>query len=165
VDIAPDDHVLGPPDAAVTLLEYGDFECPYCGAAYPVVREVRRRLPLRFVFRHYPVVTAHPHAQRAAETAEWAASRDRFWPMHDLLYEHQDALADADLLGYARALGLDPAELRRAWDEHTFLPRIKADFHRAIGLGVTGTPAFFVGADRYRGPVTVEDLVAALTTR
>src|SRR5437762_12599119 len=97
------DHVTGPAAAPVTLVEYGDYECPYCGAAHPIVKEVRRRLgkELRFAFRHFPLTRIHPHAERAAEAAEAAAAQGRFWQMHDQLYEHQDALEDEDLLVHA----------------------------------------------------------------
>ena len=103
------DHVQGPPTAPVTLVEYGDYECPYCGAAYPIVKEVKRRLGdrLRFVFRNFPLGNMHPHAEHAAEAAEAAAAQGKFWEMHDELYEHQRALDDAQLEGYAGAVGLD----------------------------------------------------------
>ena len=103
------DHVQGPADAALTLVEYGDYECPYCGAAYPIVKEIQSRLGerLRFVFRNFPITTSHPHAEQAAESAESAAAQDRFWEMHDLLYENQRRLRDRDLLSYAGQLGLD----------------------------------------------------------
>ena len=103
------DHVQGPADAAVTLVEYGDYECPYCGAAYPIIKEVQARMGerLRFVFRNFPIATSHPHAEQAAEAAEAAAAQGRFWEMHDLLYENQKRLRDQDLRGYAEQLALD----------------------------------------------------------
>src|SRR5215813_13182777 len=103
------DHIQGPIDAPILLLEYGDYECPYCGEAYPVVKAIQKRLGNRlcFAFRNFPLVNAHPHAEHAAEAAEGAAAQGRFWEMHDLLYENQHALEDTDLAGYASALGLD----------------------------------------------------------
>jgi protein-disulfide isomerase len=103
------DHIQGPADAAVTLLEYGDYQCPYCGAAYPIVKDVQARMGerLRFVFRNFPITTSHPYAAEAAEAAEAAAAQGRFWQMHDLLYENQERLREQDLRGYAEQLGLD----------------------------------------------------------
>src|SRR5712691_2739941 len=103
------EHIQGPADAPVTLVEYGDYECPYCGAAYPIIKEVQARMGqrLRFVFRNFPISTSHPHAEQAAEAAEAAAAQGQFWPMHDLLYENQQRLGDPDLHSYAGTLGLD----------------------------------------------------------
>ena len=113
--VSPDDHRAGPDGAPVTLTEYGDYECPHCGAAYPIVQEVRRALgsELRFVFRHFPLSQAHPHAQRAAEAAEAAGAQGEFWGMHDLLFQNQDALEDSDLLRYAVSLKLDEERFAR----------------------------------------------------
>src|SRR5919199_5615233 len=107
--VAERDHIQGPSTAPVTLVEYGDYECPYCGAAHPIVKEVQRRLGdrLRFVFRHFPLTNVHPHAQHAAEAAEAAGAQGKFWAMHDTLFEHQRALDDAHLEEHAAALGLD----------------------------------------------------------
>src|SRR6476620_11497461 len=105
------DHAQGLPDAAVTLVEYGDYECPHCGRAYPIVKEVQRRLgtKLRFVFRNFPLSESHPHAEHAAEAAEGAAAQGRFWEMHDALYEHQQGLDDRHVVSYAKSLGIDAA--------------------------------------------------------
>ena len=114
--VGPRDHTLGTVDAPVTLVEYGDFECPFCGRAYPELKRVLRQLKgqVRFVFRHFPVSDEHPHAQHAAEVAEAAAAQGKFWEMHDLLYQRQAGLADDDLVRYAHELGLDAARVRRA---------------------------------------------------
>ena len=103
------DHIQGPAEAAVTLVEYGDYECPYCGAAYPIVKDLQARMgdKLRFVFRNFPISTSHPHAEQAAEAAEAGAAQGRFWEMHDTLFEHQEALEDDDLLLYAVEIGID----------------------------------------------------------
>src|SRR6266480_1057391 len=108
------DHIQGPPDAPVTLVEYGDYECPYCGAAYPVIKEVQARMGdrLRFVFRNFPITTSHPHSEHA-EAAEAAATQGKFWEMHDHLYENQQRLTDPDLHAYAEEVGLDVAQFDR----------------------------------------------------
>jgi formate-nitrite transporter family protein len=165
VPVGAGDHQQGRADAPLTLLEYGDFQCPHCGHAYPIIKELQRRLgdDLRFVFRHFPLTSAHPFAQRAAETAEWAgAAGGAFWRMHDRLYEHQDALREPDLEAHARALGLDPGGLRRAWGEFTFVRRLKDDLAAGIRSGVGGTPSFFINGRGHDGPWQVDDLLAAL---
>src|SRR4029077_3586970 len=113
--VGPRDHAAGPANAHVTLVEFGDFECPFCGRAYPELKRVLKPLgpKVQFVFRHFPLILEHPHAQHAAEVAEAAAAQGKFWEMHDLLYQHQDALEDDDLLGYARQLGLDVPRVQR----------------------------------------------------
>src|SRR4030088_1923855 len=126
------DHILGPPDAPVTLVEYGDFECPFCARSYPAVQAIRRQLRdrLRFVYRHFPR-PEHPHARHAAEAAEAAAAPGRFWPMDDMLFEHQGALEDADLVGYAAAVGLDVGRFEHALTTHVYLERVHADLESA----------------------------------
>jgi protein-disulfide isomerase len=158
------DHVQGDPGAAVTLLEYGDFECPQCGEACPIVHQVRRRFGdrLRFVFRHFPLTNIHPHAQRAAEAAEWAATQGAFWPMHDSLYADQKHLGDKALLDRARALGLDPVGLEQAWAAYTFIPRIKEDFLSGIRSGVDGTPTFFLNGVRHEDGWKFESLMTTV---
>jgi protein-disulfide isomerase len=133
------DHVQGADTAPLTLLEYGDFECPQCGAVYPIVKEIQRAFGarLRFVFRHFPLTNNHAHAQHAAEAAEWAASRGKFWEMHDALFTHQDALADRQILERATALDLPAHALDTAWA--TRLPRAEG----GCAPGRRGTPAFF----------------------
>jgi protein-disulfide isomerase len=158
------DHVRGADSARVTLLEYGDFECERCGRAYPMVKQLQREFGegLRFVFRSFPITSSHPHAQHAAEAAEWAATLGAFWPMHDALYENQGALADAEILARAVALGLPAASLAQAWAAHAFIPRVKRDFLSGIASGVNGTPAFFIDGFRHLGPWDVDDLRRAL---
>lgn len=158
------DHVAGPETAAVTLVEYGDYECPYCGAAYPVVKEVQSEMgeDLRFVFRNFPINSAHPHARRAAEAAEAAAAQGRFWEMHDHLYEHQDALEDDDLLAYAAELGLDVDRFARDLESDAYADRVHEDFMSGVRSGVNGTPTFFLDGTRYEGSWEREPLLAAL---
>ena len=158
------DHIRGPAAAPVTLVEYGDYECPYCGQAYPVVEAVRRQLgdTLRFVFRHSPLAQVHPHALHAAEAAEAAGAQGKFWEMHDTLFTHQDALDDPDLIGYAEALGLDTRKFRRALEEDAFLGRIREDVVSGLESGVMGTPTFFINDVRYEGPYDYDTLLAVL---
>src|SRR5512132_1246475 len=119
------DHIQGPADAPVTLLEYGDYECPYCGAAYPIIKEVQARMGdrLRFVFRNFPITTSHPHSEHAAEVAEAAATQGKFWEMHDHLYENQQRLTNPDLHGYAEVLGLDVERFDGDLAEHVHADR------------------------------------------
>jgi protein-disulfide isomerase len=158
------DHIRGPATALVTLVEYGDYECPYCGEAFPVVEKLRRALGnrLRFVFRHFPLAQMHPHAQDAAEAAEAAAAQDKFWEMHDTLYTHQHALDEAHLLRYATSLGVDPLLVHRALAEDLYLDRVREDFISGARSGVNGTPTFFIQGIRYDGRYAFEPLLRAL---
>lgn len=158
------DHIQGPSDAPIKLVEYGDYECPYCGQAYPVVKEIQERLGARlcFAFRNFPLANAHPHAEHAAEAAEAAHEQGRFWEMHDLLYENQDALEDVDLAHYASDLGLDARRLIGDIQVEAHALRIREDFHSGVRNGVNGTPSFFINGVRYDGSYDVENLVAAL---
>ena len=159
------DHIQGPIDARIVLLEYGDYECPYCGEAYPVVKAIQKRLGDRlcFAFRNFPLVNSHPHAQHAAEAAEAAGAQGRFWEMHDLLYENQDALEDEDLARYASTLGLDAERLLREMLAGAHTARVREDFRSGARQGVNGTPSFFINGVRYDGSLGVEELLAALT--
>ncbi len=151
--VGPDDHAAGPAGAPVTLVEYGDFECPYCGQAYPIVTALQERLGdrLRFVFRNFPLKESHPHAEHAAEVAEAAGASGLFWEMHDTLYEHQRALTDARLLEYAEAIGLDPRAVARDLESGTWADRVRQDFRGGIRSGVNGTPTFFINGERFDG--------------
>jgi protein-disulfide isomerase len=164
VPVSERDHAQGPADAPLTLVEYGDFECSYCGAAYPLIKEAQRRLGdrLRFVFRNFPISTSHPHAQAAAEAAEAAGAQGRYWEMHDLLYEHQDTLEDADLLGFAEELGLDSDRFDREMRERRYEGRVREDFLSGVRSGVNGTPTFYINGARYDGRWDEDHLVRAL---
>ena len=159
VDLARD-HVRGRPEAPVTLLEYGDFECPYCGTAQPTIEELLRRFPdeLRFVFRHLPLNDVHTNAQIAAEAAEAAAAQGAFWDMYDLLLDHQDALSPRDLLGYAAQLGLDTDRFRDDLRQRRHAARVGEDVASADASGVSGTPTFFVNGRRHDGVYDVAAL-------
>jgi protein-disulfide isomerase len=158
------DHVQGPADAAVTLVEYGDYECPYCGAAYPIVKEVQARMGdrLRFVFRNFPITTSHPHAEQAAESAEAAAAQERFWEMHDVLYENQRHLEDEDLRAYAEQIGLDVERFGKELAEHVHAARVREDFMSGVRSGVNGTPTFYINGLRHDDSYELETLLAAL---
>jgi protein-disulfide isomerase len=159
------DHVLGPPDAPATLVEYGDYECPHCGEAYPITKMVQNRMGnrLRFVYRHFPLAELHPHALTAAEAAEAAGAQGKFWPMHDLLFENQDALDDESLVSYAADLGLDAPRFVSELSERTWEPRVREDFMSGIRSGVNGTPSFFINGVRHDGPWDADTLIEALT--
>jgi protein-disulfide isomerase len=155
------DHVRGPDDAPVTLVEYGDFECPYCGRAEPIVRELLSDFgDLRFVWRHLPLSDVHPRAQAAAEAAEAAAEQGAFWEMHDVLLDHQDALRPPDLIGYAEEIGLDVDRFRDDLRRHAGAARVTDDVDSADLSGVTGTPTFFINGRRHYGAYDVDTLSA-----
>ncbi len=158
------DHIQGPADAAVTLVQYGDYECPYCGAAYPIIKEVQAGMGdrLRFVFRNFPITTSHPHAELAAEAAEAAATQGRFWQMHDLLYENQRRLRGQDLRAYAQKLGLDIERFDQELAEHVHAERVHDDFMSGVRSGVNGTPTFYINGARHDDSYETEILLAAL---
>ncbi|WRL67237.1 DsbA family protein [Blastococcus brunescens] len=158
------DHVRGPVDAPLTLVEYGDMECPFCGRATGVVSELRNRFgdDLRYVFRHLPLLEVHPHAQLAAEAVEAAGAQGRFWEMHDKLFAHQDALEAPDLLDHASALGLDLERFARELGDGTHAQHIRDDVAGGEASGVEGTPTFFVNGVRHTGRAGTDELAAAL---
>jgi protein-disulfide isomerase len=158
------DHIQGSADAPVTLVEYGDFECPYCAAAYLIVKKVQEALgeDLRFVFRHFPLTQIHPHAEGAAEASEAAGAQGQFWEMHDVLYENQRALDPMHLPGYAEEVGLDTQRFVRELEARTYQPRVREDFMSGVRSGVNGTPAFFINGIRYDGPWDLAPLLEAL---
>jgi protein-disulfide isomerase len=162
--VGANDHVQGPAKAPVTIVEYGDYECPYCGEAYPVVKALQKRVgeQMRFVFRNFPLAEAHPHAEHAAEAAEAAGAQGKFWEMHDLLYENQDALEDEDLVRYAKALHLDVPRFIKEMEAHAHAERVRADFSSGVRSGVNGTPTFFINGVRHDGAFDLGSLMAAI---
>src|SRR5438067_2337774 len=152
VPVSARDHIWGPADAPITLVEYGDFECPFCKLAYPDLKELRGRPGdrLRIVFRHFPR-PEHPHARHAAEAAEAAAAQGKFWEMHDALFEHQQALDEAHLVQYAVDLGLDADRFRGELAAHVYHERVQEDVLSGIHSGVHGTPTFFINGARHDG--------------
>ena len=162
--VASRDHIQGAPTATLTLVEYGDYECPYCGAAYPIVKAVQKAMgaKLRFVFRNFPLNNMHAHAEKAAEVAEAAASEGQFWQMHDMLFENQGALEVNDLVAYATNLGLDVKRVITELERRAHLPRVKEDFNSGVRSGVNGTPTFFINGVRFDGEWDEQGLLAAL---
>jgi protein-disulfide isomerase len=164
VPVNPSDHAQGSEDAPLTLLEYGDYECPYCGLAYPIVKALQSHFGerLRVAFRNFPLTQIHPHAESAAETAEFAVAHERFWEMHDGLYENQQYLGEPLYERLAVQLGLSVRDLRAALAAGTFAPRVRADFLSGVRSGVNGTPTFFINNKRHDAPFDYDDLAAAL---
>jgi protein-disulfide isomerase len=170
--IEPDDHVIGLPNAPVTLVEYGDFQCPHCRRAHGVLPKVLKRLGsrVRFVFRHFPLAESHPDAVHAAEAAESVAAQvgeEGFWRMHDLMYEHQrdsdDSLNDRHLVRYAEQAGAEPAAVALDLASDTYEEKVKSSFMSGVRSGVNGTPTFFINGARFEGDWTsVDELAAAL---
>jgi protein-disulfide isomerase len=158
------DHAIGTPDAPVTLVEYGDYECPYCGRAFPIVQALRRRLgdQLRFVFRNFPLAQIHEHAEHAAEVAEAAAAQGKFWPMHDWLFRHQHTLDDDALVAGAREVGLDVERVRHELSEGTHRTRVREEFTSGVKSGVNGTPTFYINGVRHDADYDIETLLAAI---
>jgi protein-disulfide isomerase len=162
--VSAGDHSQGPDDAPVTLVEFGDFECPHCGRAYGVLKEVQSALGdrLRFVYRHFPITTSHPHAQHAAEAAEAAAAQGKFWEMHDALFEHQHALDDNHLVEYAGMIGIDVRRFASDLRTHKYAQDVREDFRSGIISGVNGTPTFFINGLRYDYSWDAQTLIEAL---
>jgi NhaA family Na+:H+ antiporter len=164
VEVGGRDHVRGPTDAPVTLVEYGDYQCPQCGRAHTAVAEVRERLGdrVRFVFRHLPIPNVHPHALDAANAAEAAGEQGAFWDLHDWLFTHQDRLDRDGIAEGAREVGLDADAIMRAVADGAHAGRIEDDRDSALRSGATGTPTFFVNGRRHEGGNDAEALLAAL---
>jgi formate-nitrite transporter family protein len=163
--VTDQDHVTGSASAAITLVEYGNFECIQCGGAYRSLKQIRNVIAdgLRLVFRNFPIVQTHPHSVRAAEAAEAAAAQGKFWQMHDELFTHQKALKDRDLIRYAKRVGLDIERFTRDLTENTFLPKIQSGFEQSLfDEHVTGTPTIYLNEIRYTGATDVQSLLEAI---
>jgi protein-disulfide isomerase len=158
------DHMIGPIDAPVALLEYGDFECPFCGTAYPIVEALRDTMgdEMMFSYRHFPITTAHRYAWQAAEASEAAASQGQFWPYHHLLFEDQAHLEVPDLIARAQAVGLDVDRFEQELAGHVHAAHVQDDFLSGVRSGVHGTPTFFVNGMRYDGPASYDAMLQAL---
>jgi protein-disulfide isomerase len=163
--VAGRDHIQGSIDAPILLLEYGDYECPYCGSTYPIIKAIQERLGERlcFAFRNFPLVNSHPHAQHAAEAAEAAGAQGKFWEMHDLLFENQTALEDEDIIQYATTLGLDAGRVMSEISSGAHTARVREDFRGGARGGVNGTPTLFINGVRHEG--SPDELLAALIER
>jgi protein-disulfide isomerase len=164
VAVSGNDHLQGNSDAPCVLLEYGDYQCPSCGAAYPIVKRVQKHFgkPVAFVFRNFPLTQLHPYAEAAAETAEFAAAHGKFWQMHDVIYENQDRLDEDLLVELAEQLHLVPAKLVEALEAKEFESRVKSDFSSGVRSGVNGTPTFFINGQRHDGGYDFDSLVEAI---
>jgi protein-disulfide isomerase len=164
IPVTSQDHAQGDANAPVTLVEYGDYECPHCGSAYPIVKRVQRHFGkrLRFVFRNFPLGEVHPHAEGAAEAAEFAGASGKFWEMHDQLFENQERLSGSLYLELAGDLNLDPAALRHSMEAREFSARVRADFSGGVRSGVNGTPTFFINGRRHDAPFDYEGLALAI---
>jgi formate-nitrite transporter family protein len=162
--LSAEDHVDGPERAELELVMYGDFQCPYCTAAYPIVRRIRDQLSSRlmFAFRHFPLREIHPDAERSAEASEAAAAQGAFWEMHDRMYESRGALGREDLIGYAAELGLDADRVTTELDSEVHRPRVQRDVDSGLASGVGGTPTFFVNGRIHRGSFDAASLITAL---
>jgi protein-disulfide isomerase len=158
------DHIQGSETALVTLVEYGDYQCPHCGAAYPIVEELRKKMgeKMRFVFRNFPLTEIHEYAQVAAEAAEAAGAQGRFWEMHHALFTHQNALALPILVQYAGRIGLDATKLAQDLGSRAFRTRVREDFMSGVRSGVNGTPTFFINGRRHDGPFDLASLSGAV---
>src|SRR3954471_19689971 len=147
------DHATGHEGAPITLVEYGDYECGFCGRAYPIVKNIRRHFgdQLRFVFRNFPLTRSHPHAEMAAEVAEAAAAQGKFWEMHDRLFEHQSKLERSDLIEHAAHLKLDIKRIGDELERRVHLARVKEDYESGANSGIDGTPGFFINGVQFEG--------------
>ena len=165
IPVSSSDHAQGPADAPVTLVEYGDYQCPYCGEAYPVIKAVQRTFGdgLRFVFRNFPLSQAHPYAELAAEVAEAAGAQRKFWEMHDALYENQDQLGPALFEVLVERLRLDAGRFEADLQTRQYQARVKHDFMGGVRSGVSGTPGFFINGRIYDQSWDEESLSAALS--
>ena len=164
--VGPEDHLQGSEDAPCTLVEYGDYECPHCATAAPIVDRVRKHFGnrLRFVFRNFPLTQIHPEAEPAAETAEFSGSKGKYWEMHDLLFENQENLGKELYEQLAKQLSLDATELDKALESGSFEEHVRSDFSGGVRSGVNGTPTFFINGRRHNGPFDYEHLVKAIET-
>jgi protein-disulfide isomerase len=164
VPVSTNDHIRGNPNALVTLIEYGDYECPLCAMAHPITHQLMQYFGYRlcFVFRHFPLMQSHPHAEMAAEAAEFAGAHGRFWEMHDAIYENQATLGLPLLLALARRLGMSDMAIGFAIANSEYAPKIQRDFLGGVRSGVNGTPTFFIGDRRHDGSWDYDSLVDAI---
>jgi protein-disulfide isomerase len=164
LSVTDEDHVIGPATAPATLVEYGDYQCPHCGLAHPAVQDLLRvrGRHVRYVFRHFPLTSLHPHAEMAAEAAEAAGARGRFWRMHDWLFDHQDRIRPGRLIEGVAALVLPTDEVIAEINNHVYLDRVQRDFAGGVRTGVRGTPTFFVNGERHNGGYSLPGLLEAV---
>ena len=163
LEVSERDHIQGPSNAQVTLVEYGDYQCPYCGEAYYIIKDVQRQMAenMRFVFRNFPLTTIHPYAEPAAEAAEAAGAQGKFWEVHDYLYEHQSELGPEQLIVAGATLGLHTRRYTEELIRHVYAERIREDILSGVLSGITGTPTFFINGVRHDGSYDFDRLVGA----
>ncbi|HLY68145.1 MAG TPA: DsbA family protein [Puia sp.] len=147
------DHCQGNASAPIELVEFGDYQCPHCGRAYPIIKSIQKKLgnKLKFVFRNFPLAEAHPYATHAAIAAEAASAQNKFWEMHDIIFENQDRLDDPHLVHYAEKIGLNVAKFKTDFEKPEFAEKVENDFESGIRSGVNGTPSFFINGQKYNG--------------
>lgn len=164
MQISDSDHVKGNKNAQVTLIEYGDFECPYCREAYPIVETIQelKKSDLRVIFRNFPLSEIHPNAKHAAYAAEAAAKQGKFWEMHHLLFKNQEALEDQDLLNYAKELNLNIQQFKKDKDSEEIAKKVENDFMSGVKNGVNGTPTFFINGIRFDKSYELDLLLEAI---
>jgi protein-disulfide isomerase len=164
VPVTEQDHAQGPPDAPVTLVEYGDYECPWCGRTFPLIKRLQSELgdQLRVVYRNFPQSSTHPHASVAAQAAEAAAAQGKFWEMHDVLFEHQDELNTPDLVHYGLRIGVEVYRFQADLASERFGARVQADYDGGVRSGVTGTPTIFINGRRYAGKLEYDPMLSAV---
>jgi protein-disulfide isomerase len=164
IPIDPRDHAQGPENAPVTLVEYGDYECPHCGKAFPIIKRLRetQKDRLRFIFRHFPQNNVHPHASVAAQAAEAAGAQKKFWVMHDMLFEHQEELAEVDMVQFALRAGLEVYQFEADLSSERFSGKVLRDYEGGVASGVKGTPTLFLNGWRYRGKLDYDEIQAAV---
>jgi protein-disulfide isomerase len=164
LEVGDRDHTQGRADAPITLVEYGDYQCPHCGRAYPIIKAVQRHLgaALRFVYRNFPLGELHPHAEAAAEAAEAAGAQGKFWQMHDILFENQSALGSAALAGYAERLSVDMERWTQDMELRLYRQRVQDDILSGVRSDVQGTPTFFINGHRHDAAFDERTLLAAL---
>ena len=162
--VGPRDHIRGEPSSLVTLVEYGDYKCPYCAAAHVVTKELLDIEPVRFVFRHFPITSLHPFAEIAAEAAEAADAQGNFWPMHDWIFSHQPMFTPNDIPVAAAELGLDVDRIAGDVTAHRHEKKIREDFMSGVRSGVNGTPTFFINGQRHDGGHDLDSLLEAIRT-
>ena len=162
--VSKSDHLLGSPDALMDLVEYGDYQCPHCGLAYPMVKKIRKTFgkKLRFVYRHFPLSNVHEYALPAALAAEAANNQQRFWEMHDMIYEHQQQLNGYALLDFALELQLNMALFKMDFEDPILAEKVERDFESGVRSGVNGTPSFFITGYKYNGAYDYQSLSAAI---
>jgi protein-disulfide isomerase len=158
------DHIEGDKNASITLVEYGDYECPSCGDVYPIIKSIQKRMGhrLRFIFRNFPLIEIHPNAFMAAMATEAAARQNLFWPMHDILFNNQDQINYSDILDYAEKIGLDTHTFSKDMENETLIQKVEGDLESGKESGVRGTPSFFINGEKYDGDWSEHDLYNTL---